>query len=68
MNVQLSRRQFMKGVGAGAAATTLGALGFGEAESAYAAAILIEGRGRLLGFVGMLQIVVLRVNFMYASA
>src|SRR6516164_3611776 len=39
MNVQLSRRQFMKGVGAGAAGTTLGALGFGEVERAYADAI-----------------------------
>jgi formate dehydrogenase major subunit len=39
MNVELSRRQFMKGVGAGVAGTTLGALGFVEAESALAAAI-----------------------------
>jgi formate dehydrogenase major subunit len=39
MNVELSRRQFMAGAGAGLAATTLGALGFGEVESAYAAAI-----------------------------
>ncbi len=39
MNVELSRRQFMKGAGAGVAGTTLGALGFGETESAYAAAI-----------------------------
>ena len=39
MNVQLSRRQFMKGVGAGAAGTTLGALGFGEVERACADAI-----------------------------
>lgn len=39
MNIELSRRQFMKGAGAGVAGTTLGALGFGETESAYAAAI-----------------------------
>ncbi len=39
MNVELSRRQFMAGAGAGLAVTTLGALGFGETESAYAAAI-----------------------------
>ena len=39
MNMELSRRQFVKGVGAGAAGTTLGALGFGEIESAHAAAI-----------------------------
>jgi formate dehydrogenase major subunit len=35
-NVEFSRRQFMKGAGAGLAGTTLGALGFGEAEAAYA--------------------------------
>jgi formate dehydrogenase major subunit len=39
MNMELSRRQFMKGTGAGLAATTLGALGFGEVESAFAASI-----------------------------
>ena len=39
MNVELSRRQFMKGVGAGVAGTSLGALGFGDLERAYAAAI-----------------------------
>src|SRR5215471_2072760 len=39
MNMELSRRQFMAGAGAGLAATTLGALGFGEVETAYAQAI-----------------------------
>jgi formate dehydrogenase major subunit len=39
MNMELSRRQFMKGTGAGLAGTTLGALGFGDTEAAYAAAI-----------------------------
>ena len=39
MNTELSRRQFVTGVGAGLAGTSLGALGFGELESAYAAAI-----------------------------
>jgi len=39
MNVELSRRQFMTGAGAGLAGTTLGAFGFGEAEAAYAATI-----------------------------
>lgn len=37
MNVDLSRRSFLKLTGAGAAATSLGALGFGEAEAAEAA-------------------------------
>ena len=37
--MQLSRRQFVIGASAGVAGTTLGALGFGETESAYAAAI-----------------------------
>jgi formate dehydrogenase major subunit len=37
--MELSRRQLMKGATAGLAGTTLGALGFGETESAYAAAI-----------------------------
>ena len=37
--MELSRRQFMKGAGAGLAATTLGSLGFGDVETAYAAAI-----------------------------
>jgi len=39
VNMELSRRQFMKGAGAGLAGTTVGALGFGEIEAAYAAAI-----------------------------
>ena len=39
MNMELSRRQFMKGAGAGIAGTTLGAFGFGDVEAAYAAAI-----------------------------
>src|SRR5499433_80390 len=39
MNMELSRRQFMAGASAGLAGTTLGALGFGEAEIAVAAAI-----------------------------
>jgi formate dehydrogenase major subunit len=39
MNMELSRRQFMAGAGAGIAGTTLGALGFGDVEAAYAAAI-----------------------------
>jgi len=37
--MELSRRQFMTGASAGLAATSLGALGFGDIESAYAAAI-----------------------------
>lgn len=37
MNVDLSRRSFLKLTGAGAAATTLGAMGFGAAEAATAA-------------------------------
>jgi formate dehydrogenase major subunit len=39
MNMELSRRQFLAGAGAGIAGTTLGALGFGDVEVAYAAAI-----------------------------
>ena len=39
MNMELSRRQFMVGAGAGLAGTTLGALGFGEMEAAFAASI-----------------------------
>jgi formate dehydrogenase major subunit len=39
MNMELSRRQFMIGAGAGLAATSLGAFGFEGIESAYAAAI-----------------------------
>lgn len=34
MNMELSRRSFLKFAGAGVAATSLGALGFGEAEAA----------------------------------
>ncbi len=37
MNVDLSRRSFLKLTGAGIAATSLGAMGFGEAEGAEAA-------------------------------
>ena len=39
VNMELSRRQFMAGASAGLAGTTLGALGFGEVETAHAAAI-----------------------------
>lgn len=39
MNMELSRRQFIAGASAGLAGTTIGALGFGDAEVAYAAAI-----------------------------
>ena len=39
MNMELSRRQFVIGAGAGIAGTTLGALGFGDIEAAYAATI-----------------------------
>ncbi len=39
MNVELSRRQFMAGTAAILAGTSLGALGFGGIESAYADAI-----------------------------
>jgi formate dehydrogenase major subunit len=39
MNVELSRRAFLQTAGAGLAGTTLGALGFGDVEAAYAAAI-----------------------------
>jgi formate dehydrogenase major subunit len=35
-NAEVSRRQFMKSAGAGVAGTTLGALGFGGVEAAYA--------------------------------
>ena len=37
MNISLSRRGFMKLAGAGVAATSLGAMGFGQAEAAVAA-------------------------------
>jgi formate dehydrogenase major subunit len=39
MTIAFSRRQFLAGAGAGMAGTTLGALGFGDVESAYAQAI-----------------------------
>lgn len=39
MNMELSRRTFLKGAGVGLAGTTVGAFGFGDAEVAYAAAI-----------------------------
>ena len=39
MNMELSRRQFMKGASAGLAGTTLGALGFGDIEDALATSI-----------------------------
>jgi formate dehydrogenase major subunit len=37
MNMELSRRGFLKAAGAGVAGTTLGAMGFGEAEAAVIA-------------------------------
>lgn len=37
MNIDLSRRSFLKLAGAGVAATSLGAMGFGQAEAAEAA-------------------------------
>ncbi len=39
MNMDLSRRAFLRTAGAGLAGTSLGALGFGEVEEAHAAAI-----------------------------
>jgi formate dehydrogenase major subunit len=39
MNVELTRRTFLKTAGAGLAATSLGAMGFGDIEAAHAAAI-----------------------------
>jgi formate dehydrogenase major subunit len=39
MDMEVSRRDFMKGAGGGIACTTLGALGFGEIEAAHSAAI-----------------------------
>ena len=39
MNIELSRRSFMLGAGAGLAGTSLGALGFGEIEVAHALSI-----------------------------
>ncbi len=38
MNMQVSRRQFLKGTGAGVAGSALGAFGFGDAEVALAQA------------------------------
>lgn len=35
MNMELSRRTFLKGAGVGVAATTIGAFGFGDAEAAF---------------------------------
>ena len=35
MNIEISRRNFLKGAGAGVAVTTLAAFGFGEAEAAF---------------------------------
>lgn len=39
MNMELSRRAFMRGAGAGLAGTAIGALGFGGIEAAYASSI-----------------------------
>jgi len=39
MNMELSRRRFLQVAGAGVAGTTIGALGFGDAEVAHAASI-----------------------------
>src|SRR5258708_10336231 len=39
MNLELSRRHFLAGAGAGLAATSLGALGFASIETAYADSI-----------------------------
>lgn len=39
MNMDLSRRAFLRAAGAGVAGTSLGALGFGDVEAAHAAAI-----------------------------
>lgn len=39
MGIELSRRGFLKASGAGVAGTAVGALGFGDIEAAYAAAI-----------------------------
>ncbi|RAI38795.1 molybdopterin oxidoreductase [Rhodoplanes roseus] len=39
MNMEISRRGFLAGAGAGLAGTTLGAFGFGDVEAAHAAAI-----------------------------
>ncbi len=39
MNIELSRRHFLQGAGAGLAFTSLDALGFGAVEAAYANSI-----------------------------
>jgi len=39
MNIDLSRRAFLGGAGAGVAGTALSAFGFGDVEAAYAAAV-----------------------------
>lgn len=39
MNIDVTRRSFLKGVGAGAAGTALGAFGFAGVEAAYAATV-----------------------------
>ena len=39
MNIELSRRRFLQGAGAGVAGTAIGAFGFGDAEIAHAASI-----------------------------
>ena len=39
MNIEISRRLFLKGAGAGLAGTALNAFGFGEIEAAYAKSI-----------------------------
>ena len=39
MNMEVSRRRFMQGASASLAGTTLGALGFGDIESAFASSI-----------------------------
>jgi len=39
MNMEISRRQFLRTAGAGVAGTSLGALGFGAMEEAYASTI-----------------------------
>ena len=44
MNIQVSRRSFMQGATASLAGTTLGALGFGDIEAAYAVDSCLEAR------------------------
>ena len=39
MDIEVSRRQFIRGAGAGLAGTTIGALGFGDIEAAHATTI-----------------------------